>query len=239
MKQRGVELLTDAARSLRKGSLVQGYQANIIEGLLITLNENRAINLSPMGVRFSNDGKMVLLRPFKTSRSFKNLARNGEAVFHVTDDASLIAHAALGDVKSLPALTPIGNKGLSYLTDACRWYYLRHESKDDTGIRASFDMRVSDRGFIREFMGFNRANFAIVEAAILATRVGILPSEKIVDHMETLEPSVDKTGGVREIEAFSYLKTRIMKHIASQENGSKDCVSTATGCCEKSPGEHL
>ena len=217
---------------------MQGYEANIIEGLLITLSEDRAINLSPMGVKFSADGQMVLLRPFKTSRSFKNLARDGEAVFHVTDDASLIAHAALGDITVLPSLTPIGDTGLSYLSDACRWYYLRLATKNTSGIRASFDMHVSDQGVIRDFMGFNRAKYAIVEAAILATRVGILPSEQIRQYMEMLEPSVHKTGGVPEKETFSYVKSNIMEQIARHKNGSKDCMPTATDCCEETPEEH-
>ena len=211
---------------------MESYEASIIEGLLITLNEDRSVNLSPMGVRFSNDKQMVLLRPFKTSRSYKNLARGAEGVFHVTDDAALIARAALGDVSVLPPMTPINGTDLSYLTDACRWHYLKLDSQNISGMRASFNMRVADYGVIRDFMGFNRAKNALVEAAILATRVGILPDEQIQTHMEILQPSVEKTGDILERETFLYLRSRILEKIAEAKNSANDCTTTKKENCD-------
>ena len=201
---------------------MRSYDASIIEGLLLTLNDDRTVNLSPMGVRFSTDGNMILLRPFKTSRTYQNLARKAAGVFHITDDAVLIARAAVGDVDVLPPLTPIHGTDLGYLSDACQWHYLKLQSQDLSEARALFEMRVSNRGVIRNFMGFNRAKNSLVEAAILATRVGILPEEQITQHLEFLQPSVEKTGGVSEQQTFSQLKTRILTKIAHAKNSTLD-----------------
>ena len=52
-------------------------------------------------------------------------------------------------------------------------------------------------GRVRDFFGFNRAQHAVLEAAILATRVGLLPAGEIFAQLERLRPLVAKTGGPR------------------------------------------
>jgi hypothetical protein len=61
-------------------------------------------------------------------------------------------------------------------------------------------------GRLREFFGFNRAMFAVVEAAILATRVAFLPWEQIDSEFRRLAILVEKTGGPREKQAFALLR---------------------------------
>ena len=68
---------------------------------------------------------------------------------------------------------------------------------------------------MREFFGFNRAMFAVVEAAILATRTAFLPAEQIAADYERLAVPVEKTGGEREREAFAFLRA----YVASQATG--------------------
>src|SRR2546430_9636269 len=63
----------------------------------------------------------------------------------------------------------------------------------------------SHRGFRREFLGFNRARHAVLEAAILATRTHLLPAEQIRDELARLQVIVDKTAGPREREAMALL----------------------------------
>ena len=61
------------------------------------------------------------------------------------------------------------------------------------------------RGFRREFIGFNRARFAVLEAAILATRTHLLPADEIRADFARLQVIVDKTAGPREQEAMAML----------------------------------
>jgi uncharacterized protein len=67
-------------------------------------------------------------------------------------------------------------------------------------------------GFHREFLGFNRARHAVLEAAILATRTHLIPLEEIRSEFARLQVIVDKTAGPREHEAMAlltdYVRTR-------------------------------
>jgi hypothetical protein len=64
---------------------------------------------------------------------------------------------------------------------------------------------VVHTGTRREFLGFNRARHAVLEAAILATRTHLLPAEEIRAAFERLQVIVDKTAGPREQEAMAML----------------------------------
>jgi hypothetical protein len=61
------------------------------------------------------------------------------------------------------------------------------------------------RGTRREFLGFNRARHAVLEAAILATRTHLLPADEIRREYERLQVIVDKTAGPHEQEAMGIL----------------------------------
>jgi hypothetical protein len=63
----------------------------------------------------------------------------------------------------------------------------------------------------RDFFGFNRAMYAVVEAAILATRISILPRDEIEAEFHKLAVLVEKTGGPREREAFVFLQSYLRK----------------------------
>ena len=71
--------------------------------------------------------------------------------------------------------------------------------------RARITTRVVHRGFEREFLGYNRARHAVLEAAILATRTRFLPREQILSEFEHLQVIVDKTAGPQEHDAMNIL----------------------------------
>ena len=59
------------------------------------------------------------------------------------------------------------------------------------------------------FGGFNRAQSAVIEAAILVSRLNMLPREKIDAEMAYLAIGLEKTAGPRELEAWGGLEARI------------------------------
>ena len=95
------------------------------------------------------------------------------------------------------------------LADACRWYAFRVADVDETSERITMTAQVVDCGTIREFFGFNRAKHAVLEAAILATRVNFLPHDEILAQLEQLASPVAKTAGPQETEAFKLLQNYI------------------------------
>jgi hypothetical protein len=181
-------------------------EGKLLEGIVTTLDADGSPHIAPMGPIVDRSFGCLLLRPFRTSVTYQNLKRSGQGVLHVTDDAELIAQAAVGRLASLPPMRPAeAVKGI-IISNACRWYAFRVESLDDREDRTAIVARVVDRGHLRDFFGFNRAKHAVIEAAILATRIGLLDDQMILGEFERLASPVSKTGGIEERRAFEFLR---------------------------------
>ena len=154
----------------------------------------------------------LVLRPYQTATTFANLSRDGRGVFHVTDDVLLLATAAVGQPDPPPPLLPAHGGDGFIIADACRWYAFEVRSIDAGQPRTTIEAEVVDRGRIRDFFGFNRAKHAVVEAAILATRIGIVPRQEIEQEFARLAVLVEKTGGPRERQAFEFLQDYIERN---------------------------
>ncbi len=188
----------------------------ILEGVVTTLNEDGSPNISPMGPEVDTPITSFVLKPYNTSRTYKNLKRIGEGVLHVTDDVELIARAAINQFDEPPTTIPAESVNGVILADACRWYAFRVVELDDRDERTRIECEVIDQGRIRDFFGFNRAKHAVLEAAILATRTKFLPADEIRGAMLRLDTIVGKTAGVREVTAFQILSSYIEQALHKQ-----------------------
>jgi hypothetical protein len=173
----------------------------IIETLVTSTGPDGTINFAPMGVEWDEDA--LVLKPFLETTTFRNVSGGGAAVVNLTDDVMLFAQAAISSPRfpSSPAAVVRG----VVLEAACSWREVEVVRVDDTPPRSRIDTRVVHRGFRREFLGFNRARHAVLEAAILATRTHLLPAEQIREELARLQVIVDKTAGPREREAMALL----------------------------------
>jgi uncharacterized protein len=181
----------------------------ILEGIVTTLSMDGGVNVAPMGAVI-DDGqertiRRMLLRPYQGTATLANLTRTRQAVFHVTDDVELLARAAVERLEPLPEFLPAEKIEGRILADACRWYALRVLSIDASAARAEVETEVVDCGRLRDYVGLNRAKHAVVEAAILATRVKLLPPTEIREELRRLAIPVEKTGGPAEKRAFAFL----------------------------------
>jgi hypothetical protein len=129
--------------------------------------------------------------------------RTGAAVVNLTDDVLLFAQSAIGS-PTFPAVPATVVRGL-VLEAACSWRELETAAIDATPPRSRIEMRVRHRGVRREFIGFNRARHAVLEAAILATRVHLLAAGQIRDELARLQSLIEKTAGAREREAWALI----------------------------------
>ena len=184
----------------------------ILEGVVTTVNAEGVLNVAPMGPRLDDGFDRFVLRPFRTSTTYRNLKEMREGVLHVTDDVLFIAQAAIGKVLDAPVTPAVVVHG-QILRDACRYYEFRVVALDDAHERATFTVETVAHGRIRDFFGFNRAKHAVIEAAILATRVAILPADEIRHDLERLETIVNKTSGPREAEAFQLLQAYVRERL--------------------------
>ena len=188
----------------------------IVEGIMTTLGEDGAANIAPMGPRVDRNFEHFILRPFTSSTTYKNLKRTGQGVFHVVDDVELLSRAAVGAIDTPPPQMPAVRIDGVVLTGACRWYELRVDDLEDSTERATIHCRVAHAGRLRDCFGFNRAKHAVVEAAILATRIGIVPAEEIRREFSRLASAVEKTAGDQERRAFAFLQQYVQERLAGQ-----------------------
>jgi uncharacterized protein len=189
----------------------------ILEGIVTSISPAGTLNIAPMGPIVDALMERLILRPFKTSATYRNLKMHGEGVLHVTDDVLLLAKAALGPVEPTPEVER-ATAILGYvLRDACRYYEFVVRKLDDREERVTIEADVVHHGRLRDFIGFNRAKHAVVEAAILATRTAFLPLQDIVAEYQKLAEIVRKTGGPQEAEAFQLLAEHVRKCV-SQRN---------------------
>jgi hypothetical protein len=188
----------------------------ILEGIVVTQSERGEPNIAPMGPRVDRGITWLVLRPFQTAQTYRNLKATGCGVFHVVDDVELLARAAVGQLDPLPRLAPVEAFACQRLVDACRWFAFRTISLDDSSERTTIECRVLTRGDVRPFFGFNRAKHAVLEAAILATRIGILPADEITSELTRLAIPVQKTAGHQEREAFAFLTKYIESRLSPE-----------------------
>jgi hypothetical protein len=80
---------------------------------------------------------------------------------------------------------------------------------DSTPPRSHIETAVVHAGVRREFLGFNRARHAVLEAAIYATRLHMLPRDFIESELARLQVIVDKTAGDAEREAMALLTAHV------------------------------
>lgn len=185
----------------------------ILEGIVTTVDPEGAVNVAPMGPLFES-GELLrpaqfVLKPFKSARTYRNLVVCPTGVFHVVDDVLLLAQAAVGVAK--PQLTPACKVAAPRLTDCCRFHEFRVAKSDVSADRTILYAEVLHTETVRDFAGLCRAKHAVVEAAILATRLHLLPRGDIELALSRLLPLVEKTGGAREREAFDLLTNHIAR----------------------------
>jgi hypothetical protein len=187
----------------------------IVEGIITTRDAGGETNFAPMGLEWGDE--RLVLKPFLETTTFRNVSATRCAVFNLVDDVFLFAQAAISSPRfpSRPAARVEG----AVLEAACSWYELEVETIDSTPPRSRIDARVVHRGRGREFIGFNRAKHAVLEAAILATRVHMLPATQIKEELDRLEVLVEKTAGPREHEAWALLRRYVAEHPASARPG--------------------
>lgn len=180
----------------------------IWECVVTTLAADGHVHIAPMGVH--EDDRHVIVAPFRPSGTLTNLERDGNAVINYTDDARIIAGCLTGrvDWPLLPATRIRGSR----LADCLAHTEVTLDRVEPDELRPRLYCRRVHAEQHAPFRGFNRAQAAVVEAAILVSRLHMLPWDKIETEIAYLKIAVDKTAGPRELEAWTWLMERIEEH---------------------------
>jgi hypothetical protein len=159
-----------------------------------------------------------VIAPFRPSTTLDNLQANPYAVANYTDDVLVFAGCLTGrrDWPTRPATKVPG----AVLDQALAHAELAVAHVTDDATRPRFLCRVVHQETHAPFRGFNRAQAAVVEAAILVSRLHMLPAEKIEREIAYLQIAIDKTAGPRERQAWEWLMQRIAEHKAGAATGA-------------------
>lgn len=197
----------------------------ILEGLVTTTDPAGAIHVAAMGPEIDDGSReadpraieRMLLKPFPSSQTAGNLLRVPEGVFHVIDDCLFLARVVTGTMHAAPASRPATAVRGWVLDDACRAYEFKVATTDNSQQRMRMEARVVAVHEGRPFLGFNRARHAVLEGAILVTRLHLLVATEIDRQFRDLALIVEKTGGAREREAFALLEARVAEALVADE----------------------
>jgi hypothetical protein len=185
----------------------------IVETIVTSLDASGGVNCAPMGVEWGDDS--IVLKPFLDTATYRNLVATRAAVVNLTDDVMLFARSAISS-PVFPTVAAQVVRGVR-LADCCSWREVEVRAIDSSPPRSRIDATVVHRGVRREFIGFNRARHAVLEAAIYATRVHLLPRSVIDSEFARLQTIVDKTAGPREAEAMALLTDFVASSTANPE----------------------
>jgi hypothetical protein len=180
----------------------------IYEAVVTTLAADGRAHVAPMGVRYRGD--QVVLMPFKPSTTHDNIVATACAVLNVLTDTRVFAGCVTGrrDWPLLPAEKIPGVR----LANALSHIELRLAARTDDAQRPVLHMTRAHEVVHAHFAGFNRAQAAVIEAAVLVSRLHLLPPHKVDSEMAYLQIAIDKTAGPEEREAWGWLVEAVQRH---------------------------
>lgn len=177
----------------------------IQEIIVTTQNEDGTTHIAPMGIREENG--LIVIAPFKPSATLENIQRNKSAVVNRIDDVRIFAGCLTGR-KDWPLVATEKITG-QRLEAALSHVELEMESFEDDELRPRFYLKPVIEITHSAFKGFNRAQSAVLEAAILVSRLHMLSEEKIKQELEYLTIAIEKTAGENEKIAWQWLMDKI------------------------------
>ena len=176
----------------------------ILESIVATRAES-GWHLVPFGL--IEEGDSLVVAPFRPSPSIANLERHPFLSAAAPADIRVLAGCVTGR-RDWPTV-PCERIDAVRLADAYAHAELEVVDVADDPVRPRFRCRVAHEAMHRPFVGYNRAQAAVLEAAILSTRLHMLPPEKIVAEMTYLAIAVSKTAGPAEREAWSWIEDKV------------------------------
>jgi len=177
----------------------------IRECIVTTLDSEGRVHIAPLGL--IEDGEGWVIAPFRPSTTLENLSSVPFAVANFTDDVLVFAGCLTGN-KDWPT-RPATHVPGAVLEGALAHAELAVERIEEDELRPRFHCHIAYEATHAPFKGFNRAQAAVIETAILASRLKLLPREKIEQELAYLQIAVEKTAGPKEHEAWRLLIEKI------------------------------
>jgi uncharacterized protein len=195
----------------------------IFETVVTTCSATGVVHIAPMGVRYIDAGVEgeVVLMPFRPSTTLANIEATGRAVLNLITDVRVFAGCVTGR-RNWPTVPLADADGFSGVRLACALGHveLRLREQQDDVQRPVLHMARGAAATHAPFRGLNRAQAAVVEGAVLVSRLHMLPADKIDSEMRYLQIAIDKTADLAELEAWGWLQEAITKHRSAAQGAA-------------------
>lgn len=185
----------------------------ILETIVTTLSPEGELHLVPFGL--IREGDDYVLAPFRPSPTILNLEASPFFAASAPTDVRVIAGVVTGR-REWPVVDceKIHGKRLAACFGHAEFEVL---DKDDDGQRPRYRGRMVHSASHKPFLGYNRAQAAVLEAAILSTRLKMLEPEKILTEMAYHAIAISKTAGPAEREAWDWIEDKVADVLGRSE----------------------
>ncbi len=183
----------------------------IREAIVTTVNAQGEPHIAPLGL--IAEGEKWILAPFHPSTTLDNLRQAPFAVANFTDDVRVFAGCLTGR-RDWP-LTPATLVAAPRLATTLSHLELVVVEVREHELRPRFLCRVAHHASHAPFLGFNRAQAAVIEGAVLVSRLHLLPRAEVEAELARLEIIVGKTAGAPEAEAWGWLRDKAAQVFAA------------------------
>ena len=174
----------------------------IRESIVTTLNVDGTAHVAPLGVIV--EAPSLVVAPFHPSTTLDNLRRHPFACVNYTTDVRVFAGCVTRRRREWPVLPAERTKGWR-LASALAHAEVQVDEVVEDPQRPRFRCRTVHEAAHAPFLGFNRAQAAVVEGAILVSRLHMLPVDKVETELAYLRIAITKTAGEEEREAWGWL----------------------------------
>lgn len=188
----------------------------IRECIVTSRREDGGTHIAPMGVHVVDQN--LVIAPFKPSATLENLHRHGCAVINYVDDVRIFAGCLTGR-RAWPVYEA-ERIDVMRLRDCLAHTEVEVDSVEADELRPRFYCRAVYAANHASFQGFNRAQAAVIEAAVLVSRLHMLPADKVDREIGYLNIAVQKTAGPQEHEAWGWLMAEIARFRTSKKEQS-------------------
>lgn len=184
----------------------------IYETIISTVNLSGQPHVTPFGVQRKDD--LYVIAPFKPSVTLENIISTQSAIMNLTDDVRVFAGAIAH--KQSYELLPASQLAGFRLANTLAHHELQLVELIEDEERPRLMMKSVHHEMHQPFSGFNRAQAAVIELAVLASRLNRLPKEKILSERAYLQIAMEKTAGEREWQAWQWLVEKMDTFYAEQ-----------------------
>ncbi|MEM2925066.1 MAG: DUF447 family protein [Methanocellales archaeon] len=180
-----------------------GLSEGINEVIVTTISNSNKPNAAPIGLRIKRG--VVSARIYKNTTTYKNIFETSALIGNIVDDPTLFITTAFSTLSKNHYIFK-KNLSIPVLKKANAWVLFECEIKSSEEPALITLKPKQGEVLCKKVAAINRAVYAVIEAAIHATRYLATGEEKYKELIEYYATIIEKCGGNREKKAFKRLK---------------------------------